>query len=586
RREEGVTRFVELGPDAVLTAMVQNCLDDEPSVPLALVAALRANQPEPTALLIMLGRLHTAGADVDWHAVFAGRGARLVELPTYAFQRDRYWLSDSSAGDDPAAMGLGPAGHPLLGAVVGLPGSDGVALTGRLSTGDQPWLADHQVFGSVLLPGTAFVELAVRAGDQVGCDVLEQLTLEAPLVLPEQGVALHVAVGEPDELGRRTVSVHSRRNDGTAGQEAWTRHAEGMLAPATSTGLPSVDPDRRPSADADQWPPAGATPIDLDGVYDRLAGRGFGYGPVFQGLRAAWRAGDDLFAEVALPEDARAEAAAYGIHPALLDAAMHVILLDDGEEALLPFEWSGVALHATGAPALRVRVSPLGGTAMKLEATDEAGRPVLSVESLASRPISPEQLTAPGGPDGSLFTVAWSPAPDTVTRPDVRLALLGPDRCGLDDDVPAFADLVELAEAGSPDVVVWSLPAGSGEDVPADAHALTRRALEVVQGWLADERFASSRLMVVTRGATTAAGPGQLAQAPVWGLVRAAQAENPGRFVLVDLDGAPMPSTVLAAVAASGEPEAAVRAGRFHVPRLVDAAPVVSSPWGGGSGSV
>ncbi|MCW8103517.1 type I polyketide synthase, partial [Streptomyces tauricus] len=587
---EGVTRYVELGPDAVLAAMAQNCLDDELSVPLAFVPVSRNNQPESTVLLTALGQLHIAGAAVDWHAVFAGRGARLVELPTYAFRRDRYWLVDSATGDAPAAMGLGPAEHPLLGAVVGLPGSDGVALTGRLSAGDLPWLADHEVFGSVLLPGTAFVELAVRAGDQVGCGVLEQLTLEAPLILPEHGVALHVAVGEPDELGRRTVSVHSRHDDGATGQDAWTRHAEGVLA--AGAGQQPAAPDHGTPVSSEQWPPAGATPIDLDGVYDRLAERGFGYGPVFQGLRAAWRAGDDLFAEVALPEDEHAEAAAYGIHPALLDAALHVILLDDGEEALLPFEWSGVHLHAAGAPALRVRVSPLGGTAMELAATDEAGRPLLTVESLVSRPMTPEQLTARGGPDDSLFTVAWTPAPDMAVRPDVKAAVLGSDRCGLGDAVPAFADLAELAEAGCPDVVVWACPSGDGGDgdgdVLAGVRSVTHRVLDVVQGWLADERFAASRLMVVTRGATTAGSAGQLAQAPVWGLVRAAQAENPDRFVLVDLDDAPVPSTALAAlaaVAASGEPEAAVRAGEIHVPRLVGAEPVVSSGSSGSPGS-
>ncbi|MFE7037510.1 type I polyketide synthase, partial [Streptomyces sp. NPDC057621] len=591
-RSAGVTRFVELGPDAVLAAMAQHCLDDELSVPLAFVPVSRTNQPEPTALLTALGQLHSAGAVVDWHAMFAGRGARLVELPTYAFQRDRYWLVDAPAGDGPAAVGLGPAEHPLLGAVVGLPGSDGVALTGRLSAGDQPWLADHEVFGSVLLPGTAFVELAVRAGDQVGCDVLEQLTLEAPLVLPEHGVALHVAVGEPDELGRRTVSVHSRHDDGnstTTGQEVWTRHAEGMLAPGTGQ-RPSDDPDHRTPVIPEQWPPAGATPIDLDGVYDRLAERGFGYGPTFRGLRAAWRAGDDLYAEVALPEDERAEAGAYEIHPALLDAALHVILLDDGEEALLPFEWSGVNLHAAGAPVLHVRVSPLGGTAMELTATDETGQLVLTVESLVSRPMSPEQLTARGGQDGSLFTVAWTPAPDMTVRPDVRAAVLGFDRCGLDDTVPAFADLAQLAEVGCPEAVVWACPSGDGDgagdvDVPAGVRTVTHQVLDVVQGWLADERFAASRLVVVTHGATTAGDAGQLAQAPAWGLVRAAQAENPGRFVLVDLDDGPVPSTALTAVAASGEPEAAIRAGEIHVPRLVGVEPVVSSVWGG-SGSV
>ncbi|TYB44906.1 type I polyketide synthase [Actinomadura chibensis] len=556
-RDQGVNRFLEIGPDGVLAAMVQGDSDTEVVAPV-----LRRDRPEAQEVMTALGRVHADGLDIDWRAVFAGRAARLVELPTYAFQRERYWLVDTTANDDPSALGLGPAEHPLLGAVVPVPGSDGVMLTGRLSADAQPWLAEHEVLGSVLLPGAVFVELAVRAGDQVGCGVLEQLTLEAPLVLPEHGgVAIHVTVGAADERGRRTVSVHSLPEGGATDGE-WTRHAEGVLA--TGAG--------QPPSDLAQWPPADATALDVDDAYDRLADRGFGYGPVFQGMRAAWQRGSDLFAEVALPDDARDQATAYGIHPALLDAAMHVILLDGGDDALLPFEWSGVSLHASGASTLRVRVSQLGDTVVSLLASDETGRPVFNVESLASRALSAEQLSVSGGLNDALFTVAWTPAPSMDgQQPTSSLAVLGSDRCGLSVDVPVFADLAGVAGAGVPDVVVWS-PSAAGDGVLADVRAAAFSALGVVQEWLGDERFAASRLAVVLRG--------DLAQAPVRGLVRAAQAENPGRFVLVDLDDAPESANALARVAASGdEPEIAIHGGEVRLPRLTPAKAASSFQW-------
>ena len=147
------------------------------------VPALRKDQEEPRAAVSALGALHAAGAPVDWTRYFAGSGARPTSLPTYPFQRRRFWLLAPPGGGDAAALGLGALDHPLLGAAVALPERGGLVLTGRLSLDEQPWLAGHQVRGAVLLPGTAFAELAVRAGDEAGCGEVEELTLQAPLVL-------------------------------------------------------------------------------------------------------------------------------------------------------------------------------------------------------------------------------------------------------------------------------------------------------------------------------------------------------------------------------------------------------------------
>ncbi|WP_443066453.1 SDR family NAD(P)-dependent oxidoreductase [Streptomyces sp. NBC_01262] len=540
--ESGARVLVEAGPDGVLTAMAQQALADvgEPvSVPVA-----RKDRDGARTLVEALARLHVAGVPVDWSGYLGGTG-RPVDLPTYAFEHQRYWLLGVAASADVTGAGLDAVEHPLLGAVTELAGGDQLVLSGRLSLSTHPWLADHAVHGRVLLPGTGLVELAIRAGDEVGCPVVEELTLQAPLLLPERGgLQVQVVVGEASDTGR-SVAVYSR--DEEAGQGPWTLHADGLLG---ASGEREVW-----AGSAGQWPPQGASAIGVEDAYDYLLGRGYSYGPVFQGLTAAWRSGDDVFAEVALPEQAAGEAGRFGLHPALFDAGMHMMLLlgrEDGtEETILPFSWSGVSLHATGAAAVRVRIRRLGEHAVTIDMTDPTGAPVLSVESLTVMPASAAQLAAAGGgaSAGVLLGLDWVPAAGA-----------------------------SVGDESGP-VERFVVPDGAGLDVPEGVRAATHAVLERVQGFLADASSAGSRLAIVTRGAV-AVGPDDavtLAQSPVWGLVRAAQAEHPGRFVLVDVDDDPPSSRVLPGVLASGEPEAAVRAGQVRVPRLAR----VSAPAGG-----
>ncbi|WP_229874287.1 type I polyketide synthase, partial [Streptomyces cirratus] len=539
---EGTARFLEIGPDGVLTGLAQQSVDSEQAV---LVPALRKNRPEPETLIAAVARLHTSGAPVDWEAFYAGTGARRVELPTYPFQRTRYWVEGTGALGDLSAAGLAAAGHPLLGAVVSLADSGGVVLTGRVSVSAQPWLADHLVGDSVVFPGTGFVELAVRAGDQVGCESLEELMLQSPLVLPERGaVALQVEVGAADATGRRPVSVHSRRDDQP--DQPWTLHASGVLA----TG-PATAPTRAAAFDLAAWPPPGSAPVDTDGVYEALAAAGLPYGPAFRGLTAAWSAGTEVFAEVALPERAHADAAAFGLHPALLDASLHGSVFTDlfagAEGPVLPFVWTGVRLHASGATRLRVRITPDGSGALALSVGDDTGRPVLSVDSLVLREVSARQLAAARTvAHESLFALDWAELP---AGPAVGAA-------------PADWDTLP-AEAPVPEtVVLHSRPARDTDGV----RAATGRVLTALQSLLTDERYAASRLVVATRGAVALPGEDvtDLAGAAVWGLVRSAQAENPGRFLLADLDEGAEPALAVAA----GEPHAVVRGTTVHGARL------------------
>ncbi|MEU4906040.1 SDR family NAD(P)-dependent oxidoreductase [Streptomyces sp. NPDC022067] len=578
---QGVTTYLELGPDGVLTAMVQECVEAPEAVGFA--TALRKDRPEAEAVTTALAALHVRGVTPDWAAVFAGTGAHRVDLPTYAFQHRRFWLT-SPAGvvGDVESAGLDRADHPLLGAAVPLADSDGFLFTGRLSLESHPWLADHAVMGTVLLPGTAFVELAIRAGDQVGCDRLDELTIEAPLVLPERGaVQLQLVVGAPQQAGHRTLELYSRAQDAPA-EMPWLRHASGVLV----AGAP------RPSFDLTAWPPPGAEPAEVEGLYEHLAQGGFAYGPMFQGLTAAWLRGDEVFAEVRLPEDGKSDAAAFGLHPALLDAALHSTFARAGgdEQGRLPFSWGGVSLHAVGADALRVRLTPAGADGVALELADGTGAPVASVEQLALRPVSAGQLAEgrSAAYHESLYRLDWATVPLSAESPAVAWSVLGADApAPLTSGAAVHADLDALAAAGDAPAYVLAYldPRGAtGDEVTAAVHTATQRALALVRAWLADERFAASQLVLVTRGAVATAGDAgthDLAHAPVWGLVRSAQSENPDRLVLVDLDGTDASYEALGAALAAGEPQFVLRRGAVHAPRLARTAaagPMVPPP--------
>ncbi|UAL71813.1 SDR family NAD(P)-dependent oxidoreductase [Streptomyces angustmyceticus] len=602
-----VTRFLEIGPDGTLTAMAQGCLDADVDTDHVLIPALRGDdRGEISAVLSAAARAFAHGITINWQTFFptptpASTPITPIDLPTYPFQHQRYWprFTGLPAGDLGSA-GLVSAQHPLLGAAVSLAGSvdgaDGfegaygsaeggaVVFTGRVSVAAQPWLTEHVVSGSVLLPGTAFLELAVRAGDQVGCGQVEELTLQAPLVLPERGaVQLQVAVGAADETGRRTVAVYSRPQDAQADQP-WVRHAVGVLAIEGAA----------PGTDLSQWPPAGAEPVSVEGLYEGLTAAGFGYGPVFRGLRQVWSRGDELFASVALPENAVPEAAGFGLHPALLDSVLHALGLvasdraDEGPadqgRGRLPFSWSGATLHASGASVLRARLSVKGPDSVALELADASGGPVATIDSLVLRPVSADgiaQATA-GLQDTTLHTMDWTPLPEPSgaggpTAPAVSIAAVVGATDGADGglDVSAIGasvvspDLASLfLDEGVPSHVLLRLDAPDGEPAAA-AHAATHRTLAFLQAWLAEERFAAARLVVVTQGAVTVdERRPDPAQAAVWGLVRAARSEHPDRFTLVDLDGANQSLAALPAALASDEPELAVRAGQAYVPRL------------------
>ncbi|ROQ57420.1 tylactone synthase/type I polyketide synthase PikAI [Streptomyces sp. 840.1] len=590
--DRGFGTFVESSAHPVLGIGIQECADAA-GLDVVVSGSLRREEGGWERFLTSAAELFVRGIDIDWTAPFDGTGARTVDLPTYPFQRTRHWAPTSPAGVGDAAaarFGMVWETHPLLGGALPVASTGETVFAGRISLTEHPWIADHAVRGRTLLPGTAFVELALHASAATGCATVEELSLEAPLVLDGHRAAqIQVRVETADEQGRRRLTIHSRP-EATAGAEeaAWTRHGESLVAPAAPSAPPAV-------ADwATAWPPTGAEKVEPADVYGQFSDLGYEYGEVFAGIEALWRGDGEVFAEVRLPARVRADAAGYGVHPALLDTALQPWLagglldVPDGS-VLLPFAWKGITLHATGADSLRVRITPAGDGAVRLDATDLTAAPVLTLDALVMRPLAQDRLDALLGATADsglpLYRVAWQrPAGRPAVEPPARLAVLGTDGFGLAAaglaEAGAHADASALraavdAGAALPDAVVAQFPAGP-QTTPEDVRALTARGLALVQDWLEqDGPLAEIPLTVLTGQALAATADDTadgLAAAGLWGLVRSAQTEHPDRFALVDTDGTPASADALAAVLATGEPQFALRAGEVLVPALTRAA--------------
>ncbi|MEV0078367.1 type I polyketide synthase [Nocardia neocaledoniensis] len=564
----GVTRFLEIGPDAVLAALTRQTLPDGAEAVVS--AAARRDHDEPHQFTTMLAHAHAAGVPVDWTPLLPVGTARRVPLPTYAFQHQRYWLPPRTEG--------AADGHPLLTGVVPVAGSDEYVFTGRFSLPTDPWVADHMTYGTVVLPSATLVEFLLVAGGRIGCGVVEELTLEAP-ILPsdDDEVELQVSVAEPDRTGRRQFTFYFRRTGRRAGE--WVRNASGVLAPSWSGDNALLDRLRD-----EPWPPTDAETLDTASVPERIAkGSGLEYGPAFLGVDAAWQRDGTVFSQITLDTAAAAEPERFDLHPALLDLVMHAGLAglvwheqdSDPDTGRLLFRWGGARLHQplVKATTLRVIAVASGPETISVATVDEAGRPVVSVDAVVMRPYDVRQMRATlAGDEADLYEVRWTPVVTTAQVDTDRTAVLGgAPLAGIDSYFDSPADIA--AADVVPEVVLWrpAVGATAAEAVRAQLESV----LATVQAWLAEDRLADSRLVVLTSdGAGLSGETPDLAAAGVRGLLRSAQTEYPDRLVVLDVDpsATAVDAAAVGALGAAGEEQAAVRSGSLLVPRLVRAA--------------
>ncbi|MCA1217798.1 type I polyketide synthase [Streptomyces sp. 8L] len=576
----GTRLVLEVSPHPVLVMAVQDVIDDS-GLDAVAWGTLRRNEGGAERFLLALAQAHVSGAAVDFSSLFAGAG--VVDVPTYAFQGERYWLVNQASTGDATSLGLVASKHPMVTAEVPLPDTNGTLFTGRLSVPTLPWIGDHVVSGMTILPGTGFIELGLHAAEHVGCARIEELTVQTPLLFNESGGwAVQVVVAPPVDSGQRQLTVYSRPetvgDDGD--DEDWTCHVTGWLSPDT--------PQPPEVTDLMVWPPRNTRYVSAEEIYEQLVAHGYGYGPTFQGLRGVWVRGDEVYAEVSLPQDERVHAHRYGMHPALFDAAFHALIAGkprvEGEPLRLPFNWSGVRLYNPGAPLMRLKMVITSEETLTVTAVDETGRLVLSVDTLQLREIAAQGVpTVSGGNHRALFRLDWAPLTLPTSVPSTGAwVVLGDSAVSMsltqaDSSVRCHAQWSDLDAADAvPDILV--LPVDTlggpveGTDVPGAVRRVTGQVLELVQQWLADDRFTSSRLVVVTSNAVNASGDIDVVQAAVWGLLRSAQSENPDRLLLFDVDEDEdslrlIPRAVAAAVAVD-EFQVAVRNGVASVARL------------------
>ncbi|MFE1459174.1 SDR family NAD(P)-dependent oxidoreductase, partial [Streptomyces sp. NPDC058735] len=545
---QGVTRFLEIGPDGTLTALTQTVLGERAD-DVELVPVLRKDRDEPRTAFAALAALHASGRTVDWGVLLPG-ASEVAPLPTYPFQRQRYWL-------DPVADRPGHRGeHPLLSAGIALAGSAGVVATGRLSARAHPWLGELATSGGSHVPASVLTDLALHTGRGLGVHHLTDLHIDEPLPLPAAGETEIQTVTEAVTGEERwTFSLYARPLDPDEPRK-WTRHAHGTLAAPTDTETVNVP--------GETWPPHGATPVDPAELYAALGLTAPAAEEAPRALTAAWRLGDEVFAEAALPENREAEAAGFAVHPMLLDAALVTL----GLPAPHLVSWSGLTLHAGAATRVRLHVVPRSASDTTLRILDVTGAPVLTARSVTVRSVDPDRLPGTAGKHGSdLYTVTWSPvAAATAPDPLPPVAHHTPDEllAALSDTADApFADLI---------VLPWYTPESqAGADLANAVHTATASALTLISSWLTDPRATRSRLLVLTRGAVAADGTEEtvtdVPAAAVRGLLKSAAAENPGRFLLLDADTNPGPDR-LAETAGHDHDELLLRAGRLLAPRL------------------
>jgi acyl transferase domain-containing protein/acyl carrier protein len=575
--ERGSRTFVEVAPHPVLAYGVRETIEDAlgEEEGAAVLGALRRQDGGASRFTLSLAEAHANGVALDWEALFAGATGKPVSLPTYPFQRQRFWPAAAAGGSDPRALGQEPLEHPLLGAVLETAAGE-LLLSGRVSRQSQPWLAEDPALGIALLPPAALLEMALAAAAVVGSAGVEELRIEDPLVVPEQGeLQLQVAVATAGESGERALAIHSRPAPDGAEEAGWTCLARASLPAAAPTTVTA----------ARIWPPTGAEGLAGEEIHRRIEDREAEWSSGLARVEAAWREGERIHAELVLDEDRTGEAAGASLHPALLQLALQVAALcgpgpPAGEVELLA-ACGRASLPRSAASALRISASAAGDGGIALDLAGSDGTPLARFEGLTTAGVPVERLH-PGGGDGMrLLRLDWTELPASAARAEERprLGLLGElDLPGL--GAARFGDLDSLA-ASPPDLAIAEC---AGPAAGADgALENVSEALELMQAWIAEERLAGSRLAFLTRGAVATAEGEDVdpAAAALWGLVRSAQAEHPDRLCLIDAEaGAELGPDFAAALATTAaEPQLAVRGGAVLVPRLAP----VSSPSGYGA---
>ncbi|MFF2552977.1 SDR family NAD(P)-dependent oxidoreductase [Nocardia sp. NPDC058058] len=571
----GYDTFVEVSPHPVLLLAVESIAEDA-GTEVCTGGTIRRGDGGTARFLQSAGQLYCAGVRVDWARFFAELPGGTVSLPTYAFERKRFWVDPPRIAG--AAPGVEPIDHPMLTGAARIAGSDERVYFGSVSTRTHPWLADHAVQDRILLPGTVFLELAAFVGGHLGGLDVDELTVVAPLVLADAVAAqVQIVVGGPDEA-RRKISIHSRGVD-TEEPDRWVAHASGYLG-----GGPRRAPDT--AADQIAWPPTDAQTVDSAELYDELAARGYHYGPAFRGVQRLWTTPDGFAAEIECPAALADSVHSFVIHPALLDAGLHGFAARETTtgKLVLPFSWQGVTFGEVRSGRLRVHVTFTAELQARIVVRDGHGARIGSIEGLTVRELT-ETAEAPTAVDDCLFTPVWArmPQPPVLAPAEqpVAAVLLGARGVEIDsatvDVIASLDDFRDIEPALATDsarpvrLLILALPTPADSAPDSDAIG---DVLSVLNTWIASNALPRARMLVLTRAAVRAVPADTVHPLAVArsALIRSVQLENPDRITVVDLDDDAALEKAVALAIAGDIPEAAVRRGAVLVPRLARAA--------------
>jgi hybrid polyketide synthase/nonribosomal peptide synthetase FtdB len=618
--------FLEIGPRPTLIGLGQGCFK-QPQPGLLWLPSLRPGQDDWQVLLESLSALYERGADLDWEQLDSGYQRRRVLLPTYPFERERYWFATRASAatrcEGAPASAQGHAHHPLLGGRLPspLPTSEFEAHVGLQAL---PYLSDHRIDGAAIMPATAYLASVLAAAEETfgpGPHTIADVAFDRALFLPEAGErCVRLAAEEPCD-GRMTFEIFSSEGDAAPAKPVWTRHVTGTIESADHT---THSP--RTTSLEDIWARCTAE-ISGGEHYRLLRERGMAYGPAFQGVARVWRRDGEGLGEVDLPALLVEEASAYHVHPALLDASLQVLSASlptatvraIGGGAFLPVRLGEVRVYQRPSGKVwshaRLRPSTADSTD-EFEADvcllDADGQVLVEVLGFCVRRLGAAAHT-PEEPANNVYRLQWQPAPGAFTVPkgeyaqpgDTRTWLVLADRGNVGQRLARLIEsrgmrcLTVYADAEQDIrgvlnqavrfrgiVHLWSLdtPAAIGPD-PTFLHAAQQlgcaSALELTRALLEIGAPDPPRVWLVTRGAQVIGNeaPIRVADAPLWGFGRSVALEHPELWGgLIDLDPSPpndeaeqLLDTILGT---DGEDQVALRHGarfaarlaRFHAP--------------------
>ena len=578
--DAGAATLIELGPKS---SLLERMPDGAGETKVTLLPSMRSNRPEPRAVLEALGTWYATGGAVDWKAVFAG-SARRVELPTYAWQRERYWIDLPPRA---AASQRDEARWPLAGVRIPMPGS---VLHHTLAVGPrrQVFLGDHLVFGKVVVAGAFHVSVILAIATQrwpgrsielTGVEFLRAIVLELG-----QEVELH-AVLTPEGDGDGYHFELATCPDG----KHWTSHARGRVEPTDTAPGAILEPEILEDRATRRINPSAA-------VFERLSAMQIEWGPLWRWLRDG-HIGGGVSVSTLAPTYPRAHDVA-PLHPCLVDNGFATMLLgglDDPMDGTPRVPFGVDRLRWWRAPRGVVRCGAVarphtdGGADFVL--VDEKGGTVAEVQGLATRRAKRDSFMPreSGASTGSLYRLEWPEAPaDGGARPEPGWVVVASAGSEMAERLSARLERCVVTEpSGLPATLSRTVPLGGivclWEPRPEESSADTalRVAVEGLRVVQALRGRASRRLVWVTTAAVSVQ-PGDAvgaATSPVWGLGRTVTQEHPELgSTLVDLEPGTeaLDALVRELSASDGETEVAWRAGRRHVARLARAPGVAS----------